>query len=104
MAETSHSQCRRPGSIPDQGTRSYMLQIRVCMLQLRPRITRYINKYFLKNKDKYKDQKVNSLRFLSDYQSFPTLSQSEYKYIESNFWNLALSWNDKIPQFSQQLE
>ena len=59
-------------------------ELRVCMLQLRPRITKYINKYFLKNKDKYKDQKVNSLRFLSDYQSFPTLSQSEYKYIESN--------------------
>ena len=71
MAETPHSQYRGPGSIPQQGTRSHMLQIRVCMLQLRPKIAKYINKYFLKKKDKYKDQKVNSLRFLSDYQSFP---------------------------------
>ena len=34
VAKTSCSQCRGPGLIPGQGTRSHMLQVRVHMLQL----------------------------------------------------------------------
>ena len=29
MARTLHSQCRGPGSDPDQGTRSHMLQFKI---------------------------------------------------------------------------
>ena len=36
MAMTLRSQSKGPSLIPDQGTRSHMLQLRVCMLQLRP--------------------------------------------------------------------
>ena len=36
VAKILHSQCRGPGFNPSQGTRSHMLQLRVCMLQLRP--------------------------------------------------------------------
>ena len=35
VAETPHSQCRGPGSIPGQGTRPHMPKLRVCMLQLK---------------------------------------------------------------------
>ena len=35
VAKTLHSQCRGPGSIPDQGTRSHMLQLRSSMPQLK---------------------------------------------------------------------
>ena len=35
VAKTRCSQCRRPGSILEQGTRSHMLQLRVHMLQLK---------------------------------------------------------------------
>ena len=35
-----------PGSIPGQGTISHILQLRVHMLQLRPRTAKYINNFF----------------------------------------------------------
>ena len=35
VAKTPHSQCRGPGSIPGQGARSHMLQVRVCLPQLK---------------------------------------------------------------------
>ena len=35
VAKTLHSQCRSPGSMTSQRTRSHMLQLRVCMLQLK---------------------------------------------------------------------
>ena len=35
VAKTPCSQCRGPGSIPGQGTRSHMPQLRVCMPQLK---------------------------------------------------------------------
>ena len=35
VAKTQHSQCRGPGLIPSQGTRSHMPQLRVCVLQLK---------------------------------------------------------------------
>ena len=37
-----------PGSIPGQGTRSRMLQLRARMLQLRAGTAKSINKYFKK--------------------------------------------------------
>ena len=33
-AKILHFQCRGPGSIPGQGTKSHMPQLRVCMQQL----------------------------------------------------------------------
>ena len=36
VAQTWHSQCRGLGSIPGQGTRSHMLQLRPCMPQVKP--------------------------------------------------------------------
>ena len=35
VAETPHSQCRGLSSIPSQGTRSHMPQLRVCVSQLK---------------------------------------------------------------------
>ena len=35
VAKTLHSQCRSQGSISSQRTRSQMLQLRICMLQLK---------------------------------------------------------------------
>ena len=35
VAKTPCSQCRGPGLIPGQGTSSHILQLRVCMLQLK---------------------------------------------------------------------
>ena len=40
VVKTLHFQCRGPGSIPGQGTRSCMLQLRSCMQQLRPGVDR----------------------------------------------------------------
>ena len=39
VSKTPHSQCRGPGSIPGQGTRSHMPQTRSQVLQLRVRVT-----------------------------------------------------------------
>ena len=36
MAKTSNSQCRRPSSIPGQGSKSHMPQLAACMPQQRP--------------------------------------------------------------------
>ena len=48
VAQTPHSQCRRPGVIPGWGTRSCMLQLTVRMPQLRPSAAK-INKYLKQN-------------------------------------------------------
>ena len=44
VAKTLSSQCKSPSSIPGQGTRSHMLQLRSHMLQLRPGAVK-LNKY-----------------------------------------------------------
>ena len=40
VVKTLHSQCRGLGLIPSQGTRSHMLQLRVCMPQLKTRVAK----------------------------------------------------------------
>ena len=62
VAKTPCSQRRGPGLVPGQGTSSHMLQLRVCMLQLKiPRaatetphsqMNERTNKYILKEKKK----------------------------------------------------
>ena len=40
VAKSSRSPCRGPGSMPGQGTRSLMPQLRVCLSQLKPSTTK----------------------------------------------------------------
>ena len=54
VVRTLHCQCRGPGLIPSQGTRSHMPQLRVCMPQLKTRVA----KKKKKKKGKFKRNQI----------------------------------------------
>ena len=61
VAKTLCSQLGDPGSIPGQGTRSHMPQLRVCLLQLKPHMLQ-LRPGTTKKKKKSKCMKTDLVR------------------------------------------
>ena len=68
MAKTLHSQCREgvPGSIPGQGTRPYMPQLKILyMLQLRLNTAKLIN-VKKKKKSRWQERREGTYNTMAD--------------------------------------